>query len=73
MFPWSKNLLNTSMSLLAYALKSGYIGFICVKKILETNDDQFIKNGLVAYNVMTILCQKTSIFRLLFELTHMVI
>lgn len=23
------------------------------------NDDQFIKNGFVAYNVMTILCQKT--------------
>lgn len=62
------------MSLLAYALKSGlYWLYLCKKKILETNDDQFIKSGLVAYSVMTILCQKTSMFRLLLELTYMVV
>lgn len=54
-------------------LRVGYIGFICVKIILEMNDDQFIKNGLVAYSVMTKLCQKASMFSLLLELAYMVV
>lgn len=74
MFPWSMNLLNTSMSLLAYALISGlYWLYLCKKKILKRMMISLLKNGLITYNIMTILCQKTSMFRLVLEITHMLV